>query len=272
VRLVSLLLFSATALSALGGNDEIDFRFREGLIWVAVQVRGAKAPLNFLLDTGAGVSVINLGTARKLGLPTGHPVKVRGVGATTTGYWPQHLTPTLPGVLPNNCLAVDLSALSGACECQVDGLIGADFFRDQIVQIDFEARKVRRVSASDPLDAAKCIPLKIRHGALLAPVRVDDGAQKWVRVDTGCASSLQWVTSGGLPTDQPGVPAVALSSLSIATTFTQVRLGSDTFPEVPTGLHQKEIFPGEAGLLGNGLLSRYRSVIIDWKSRRLFLK
>jgi len=41
---------------------------------------------------------------------------------------------------------------------------------------------------------------------------------------------------------------------------------------VPTGLHQKEIFPGEAGLLGNGLLSRYRSVIIDWKSRRLFLK
>jgi hypothetical protein len=68
------------------------------------------------------------------------------------------------------------------------------------------------------------------------------------------------------------VPAVALSSLSIATSFTQVQLGSDTFPEVPTGLHRKEIFPGEAGLLGNGLLSRYRSVIIDWKSSRLFLK
>ena len=37
---------------------EIPFEFRDGLIWVAVRVPQQSEPLNFLLDSGAAVSVL----------------------------------------------------------------------------------------------------------------------------------------------------------------------------------------------------------------------
>ena len=38
---------------------EIPFTYREGLIWLQVNVAGTDEPRNFLLDSGAGQSVIN---------------------------------------------------------------------------------------------------------------------------------------------------------------------------------------------------------------------
>jgi hypothetical protein len=40
---------------------------------------------------------------------------------------------------------------------------------------------------------------------------------------------------------------------------------------VPTGLHRKAIFPGESGLLGNGVLAQFGVVTIDAKAGRLIL-
>ena len=50
-----------------------------------------------------------------------------------------------------------------------------------------------------------------------------------------------------------------------------VVLGELEFEKVPTGLHDAAIFPGEAGLLGNGLLSGFSTVTIDAKAGRLML-
>jgi hypothetical protein len=63
-----------------------------------------------------------------------------------------------------------------------------------------------------------------------------------------------------------------LTELSIPQTQTTVQIGSHEFQNVPTGLHEKPIFHGEAGLLGNGLLSRFSSITIDAKSGRLLLE
>lgn len=58
---------------------EFPFEYREGLLWIEVNIPQAEKPLNFLVDTGAGVSVINLNTARRIGLKLGQQVTVRGV-------------------------------------------------------------------------------------------------------------------------------------------------------------------------------------------------
>src|SRR5204862_4344377 len=109
--------------------DEFPFAFREGLIWVQVRADESKEPLNFILDTGASVSVLNLSTVKRLGLPLGGQVSVNGVRTDTLGYWPQQLSATASGVtLPQDYLAIDLSGLARACGASVDGLIGADFF------------------------------------------------------------------------------------------------------------------------------------------------
>ena len=65
--------------------------------------------------------------------------------------------------------------------------------------------------------------------------------------------------------------AIGLAAVSIPQTQTTVRLGEHEFKEVPTGLHEAAIFPGEAGLLGNALLTRFSTVTIDGKSGLLLL-
>jgi predicted aspartyl protease len=262
------MLFGAALLRAQGAgaalSPEFPFEFREGLIWVRVHTPQSAQPLNFLLDTGAGVSVINLRTAEKLGLKAGNRVSVQGVGATAAGYWPEHLAATAGEVsLPAEYLAVDLSELSGACACPVDGLIGADFFRGRVVQIDFAARRVRLLASSAPAAGQQIVPLKTRQNALRVPARINGGAAQWLRLDTGCASSLQWVTPAARAGAHRRQLAVALNGISIPVAQTTVQLGRACFKDVPTGLHDKTIFAGEAGLLGNGILSRFACVTVD---------
>ena len=258
--------------SAAGvGAQEFPFELREGFIWVEIQAAGCAAPLNFLLDSGACVSVINSGTAERLGLKPGKRVSVQGVGARTEGSWPEQVSATASGVaLPGKYLSLDLKELSGCCGCQVDGLIGADFFRGQVVEIDFAAGRVRVLPADPTAGAEEAVSLRVRHGALQVPVHVNGGPACWVRLDTGCASGLQWVA--GRSDGHAQYIAVALTQVPVEETWSRVQLGSRCFERVATDLHKQAIFAGEAGLLGNGLLSRFESVIVDAKAGRLVLQ
>jgi predicted aspartyl protease len=253
--------------------QEFPFHLREGFIWVQGRVAESAAPMSFLLDSGAAVSVINLQTAERLGLKPGKRVSVQGVGANTEGFWPEHLSASAgEAPLPRDYLAVDLSELSGSCDCRVDGLIGADFFRGRIVQIDFAAGKIRTLAAVPTGASQEVLPLQVRHGALRVPVRVNGCRARWVRLDTGCASSLQWVADRAESESYARRVAVALTKVSVGVARSTVQLGATCFEGIATDLHQQAIFPGEAGLLGNGLLSRFESVTVDAKAGRLVLQ
>ena len=69
----TLLCLASLVCLALAGKaraaSAIPFEYRDGLIWVKVKAEASAAPLNFLLDSGAGASVLNLATAQRLGVP-----------------------------------------------------------------------------------------------------------------------------------------------------------------------------------------------------------
>ena len=274
ILLVLVLLATLSrGLAAPKAPSEFPFELRSGLIWVQVRAAGSTDPLKFLLDSGAGVSVINLHTAKRLAAKLGQRVNVRGVGGSVEGFWPQRLAANVAGVaLPKEFLAVDLAELSEACDCCVDGLLGADFFRGRVVQIDFAGRKVRLLPSSYTSDDATVVDLKVKRGALLASVGVNESAAQWMRVDTGCASALQWFTSERRLQGNRSEVSVALTELDIPSTTAKVKLGSMTFDSVPIGLHSQPIFCGESGLLGTGLLARFERVTFDAKARRLVLE
>lgn len=251
---------------------EIPFQFRDGLIWVRVTVGSAVEPLNFLLDSGASVSVINLRTAHRLGLKAGERVSVRGVHSNTTGYWPTHIAARANGLaLPKNYLALDLEKLSQACDRGVDGLLGADFFRNRVVQIDFDAEKVRVLMPDRRTSGEETLPLEFRRCGMRVPISINGRKSEWVRLDTGCASALQWTPSASTPDQCARQIVVGLDELSVPQLLTVVRIGTTEFEAVQTGLHEQEIFPGESGLLGNELLSRFGTVTVDAVNGRLFL-
>jgi hypothetical protein len=274
---ISALLTAAFLLvrseAASVARTEIPFQFREGLIWVPVRVPQSGETLSFLLDTGASVSVIDFQTVNRLGLKSGTPVTVHGVQNSAEGYWPINVKATANGVpLPKDFLAVDLSRLSLACDAPVEGLIGADFFHGRVVQIDFAEGKIHLLKVYKPCADAEVLALETRPCGIRASIGVNGGPSQWVRLDTGCASALQLVTAAVHPEECSRRIAIGLAAVSIAQTSTTVRLGKLTFADVPTGIHTNEIFAGESGLLGNGLLSRFRQVTIDTGKHRLVLE
>jgi hypothetical protein len=307
-RCTCLLAAFAVALSKAQAADsaqyEIPFEFREGLIWIKATILQSTKPLNLLLDTGAGASVINLPVAEQLGLKPGKPISVRGVNSTLTGYWLNAISATANGVpLPADYLAVDLAKLSSSCERPVDGLLGADFLRGRIAQIDFNAQKLRILNADSPTprpfrhwgrgikgevalsepDAPRSmlraprsdapsietLPLQLRPCGMRVPITVNGRKRQWVRLDTGCATPLQWVNSTVQPEQCSKRIAIGLAEMSIPQAETTVQIGAAHFEKVATGMHESQLFPGEAGLLGNGLLSRFSRITIDARAGRV---
>lgn len=264
--------YSVTRVSA--AVHELPFILRDGFIWVEATSPASTKPLNLLIDSGAQLSVINSSTAIRLGMSGGRPVPVMGVGNSTTGYWPQKATIRAGTIeLPGLYLVMDLRELSEACtNAPIDGIIGADFFRKRIVQLDYQRGVLRLLTEAPKAGSGQILSLKVRPCGMLVPLRINDSKPQWVRLDTGCASALQWVTGSIRPEDCTRRVAVALTKLSLSVTRTRVTIGTERFEDVPTDLHTREIFPGEKGILGNGLLSRFKTVTVDAKGGKLILQ
>jgi hypothetical protein len=271
----AILVFAARLLQAESSASaacELPLQFREGLLWMEVTVPQSKEPLHFLLDSGASASVVNLIAAKRLGIALGPKVSVKAVGTTLTGHYPVKLSARAAQLeLPGEYLALDLSSLSGACSRSVDGLFGADFFRDRVVEINYIAEKLRLLAVSPADTCRNSVPLESRLCGFRVAVNVNGGKRQWVRVDTGCATAFQWVTSKEPAERCTSKMAVGLSELSIPQTMVGLRIGNHHLDTVPTGLHRKAIFPGESGLLGNGLLAQFGVVTIDARAGRLIL-
>jgi hypothetical protein len=92
-----------------------------------------------------------------------------------------------------------------------------------------------------------------------------------MRLDTGCDVPLEWVASG-MAKSRTGGTSIGLSGPSARyINKTSVQLGKRCFNAVTVGVHNEQIFPGEAGLLGNGLLSKFL-LTIDEPGGRVILE
>jgi predicted aspartyl protease len=153
---VALLTLLSAVAARSEARDEIRFRYQDGLIWLKAEVPGKNASLNFLLDSGAGVSVLDLDRARALGMKVGNPESVQGVNGRAVAYRVDDFQAESGGIaLPNSVLATNLQTISNCCHQHIDGILGMDFFRGRIVQIDFAARRVRLLQQHD-LSLARC--------------------------------------------------------------------------------------------------------------------
>jgi len=269
-----LISFAAVVRGHEGdpGANAFPFKFSDGLLWVEVRVPETDRVLNFLLDSGAEASVVDLKTARALGLNLGTRVAVRGVHVSTEAYWSTTRSAKAADVpLPNRFLAMDLTQLSSSCEQHVDGLIGMDFFRNKVVQLDFKAGEVRLNAVTKKDVSTKAVPLEVRRCGMCIKASIDQTRPVWFRLDTGCASGLQWVVGRQIPEGCTSKVAVGLAQLGIPQTKTTVKIGSETLANVETGLHDTPIFEGESGLVGNGVLGQFETVTIDAAGGRLLL-
>ena len=175
----------------------IPFQYRDGLVWVKIELADNRGRLNLLLDSGASMSAIDLQTAQAYGMHFGARRPVEGVSGQTFGYNVEDLRGNLAGnSLPKSFVGIDLGAVSKCCHQHIDGILGLDFFRDHIVRIDFGTGEICLLKDCDS-NLAECdvLPMKIRNRAFCVPVRIGGDAEQWMRLDTGCDSALEWVVN-----------------------------------------------------------------------------
>lgn len=247
--------------------DAAPIALHDGLVWADVDCAGKT--LHFVVDTGAECTCVNLEAARRLGMRLGSPLDVAGVGGRTIGYRCAGFQASMGGMqLPEQVIALDLSAPARGCSEAIDGLIGADFFQDKLVRIDYRRNALVREKRLAGTNGTR---LRFANGVICVPVAVNGGRARWTRLDTGCTDALDWCEGAGSG-PKGADKTVALASAIGNALQAEVTVGKTHLHDVPVKLHNREIFPGEAGLLGNATLCRYGAVTIDGIGKRLVLE
>lgn len=152
--------------NALTDDKSISLPLRltsSGFLSGEVQLEGIEAPLNFIVDTGASVSVISDAIARDetlSGFATQEKMRVVGSAGVTDDV-PQFL---LPKVSFGNhsrkkiaAIALDLDLINEASGFEQSGILGGNFLRNYRLTFDFKNSRVIFVPLNDE---ATLVPAK----------------------------------------------------------------------------------------------------------------
>jgi predicted aspartyl protease len=119
-----------------------------GFLSGEVQLEGVEAPLNFIVDTGASVSVISGAVARDQGI-SGHVTteKMRVIGsAGITNDVPSFLLPRVSfgshSQQKITAIALDLDLINEASGFEQAGILGGNFLKNYRLTFDFKNSKV----------------------------------------------------------------------------------------------------------------------------------
>jgi hypothetical protein len=154
--LLGILYISALALTALAGNSgstsdnsyrgSIPFELAVKHILVNVSV-GNSRPLPFILDTGDQYAVIDLDCAKQLGLTLQGDIQSGGAGAEVLhGSYVRGSSFTIPGLSGFSqpvTLAFPLKNLEAPLGHEIDGVVGGDFIKEFVVELDYQSHVVR---------------------------------------------------------------------------------------------------------------------------------
>lgn len=133
-------------------SAELPFQLTSNKIYLPVRINGSK-PLWFAADTGASHTVIDMDTARALGLNVAVTDRASGAGEArpAAGKVRVHSI-ELPGVTysPGTIMAIRMGPVIDRFEGRrMDGLLGSDFFERFVVDVDYPARRLRIMEPDD---------------------------------------------------------------------------------------------------------------------------
>jgi len=263
-----------------------------------VPVEAGGEALSFLLDTGAGTSLLASEAARRLGAAFGRPFAARGAGdGSAGGHFLEAPVPVAPGGHPGLLLGLraalpldDIAAVEGV---QVDGILGFDFIDRHVVEIDYRARELR---LHDPEafayadGAGDTVPLTLETGlphvagtivlpggrGVSADVVVDLGSS------LGAALTHRFAAAHGIdPSQMPARPFAGGRGIGGEVTARLVRLGGIQIGRISIDEPVAAIFEEGAGVMTSGaffdatvggeVLRRF-TVVLDYRRRHIILE
>jgi outer membrane lipoprotein-sorting protein len=271
------------------GFVEIPFVLNSNHIHIPVVIGGTKQ-LNFLLDSGASMPILDSQTAKDLGLERVGKFEGRGVGESTQEV---NLV-TLSSISLNNLVidsisaaTVDLKPLSKYEGMPLEGVLGYDIFSRFVVKIDYENQKLTLYEPStfEYKGEGKSFPITLENNHPHIRAIIDGQYEGNFVIDCGARSSLSLHTPFVQKHDllaKTGKKINAFSGIGIGgktkgrlTRVQSIQMGSFRIPAPLTtlALSEKGGFSSEKidGNIGGGILIRF-TVIFDYSNQQIILE
>jgi hypothetical protein len=147
-------------------------------IIVKVKINNSR-PLSFVLDTGDKVAIVDTERAKELGLNLQGELRVGGAGSETLpASYVKGATWTISGLDGFSqpvALALPLGKLAAKFGHDFDGIIGSDFIKEFVVEVDYQARviKLHDKDKFNYVGAGESIPIELdRQGHPLIDAEV----------------------------------------------------------------------------------------------------
>ena len=273
----------------------VPFELWDDWIVVRAEVNGA-GPYSFVVDTGAGFSLVSpavtSAAAAAPPISRGKDYSMRGVGAATRPM--TRLDGLDVAFVGGSELRVEWVAespalvfdpLSAAAGVRIDGLLGFDLFRRYVVEVDYDGRVLRLYEPATYgyRGPGALVPIESDKGKAFIRARVtarqgDEPVDCLLTLDTGGGADVMF--NGRLlnrhaldervntrPTEGVGIAGdfpIAVGRVAA------LQLGPYKLTDVTAGFARHEVRDESDGLLGAGVLRRFR-VVVSYPHRCVIL-
>jgi hypothetical protein len=270
-----------------GQSATVPLEVDNNIIFLHVSVNNSR-PLKFLFDTGASVSLIKQSVGDGLGLKPKGRARGDATGGAIEVSLIEGVTLGAGGAVVSDQL---LASMPFEAPVEFDGIIGYDFIKEFVVELDYRARVMRlhnprtyqyggRGTVVPLLLAGRKTPL-VRatlvlagRGPVSADLEVDTGADgtflinsPLVRRENLARALTDLVLSGGIGA---GGEQQRVLGRARAVHFAGIRIDNP-----PVGLSLDTEGSGASaeadGLIGGEILRRFR-VVLDYSRRRMILE
>jgi hypothetical protein len=270
---------------------KIPFELSNNIILVQSQVNDSR-PLWFIFDTGANSSVINARLVKELNLQTRGRVGGAASGGKIEAELITGVTLAVPGVSVSQqtIASLPMDVFSMVFGKSIDGIIGYDFIRQFVVEIDYAAKVMHLyapASFNRPV-SGETLPIRFinRKPFVNAKIKLEerDAVEGAFMIDTGGDTAMsinapfvkqhQFLKS--LPIVQQSISGGAGgTSKSITARVVNIQLGqfiiNNPLVEFSQATEGTETLSTYAGLLGGEVFRRF-TLILDYARQRIILE
>lgn len=247
--------------------------------------------LDFIFDTGDGLTVLNISRVKELGMSSGADATTTSAEGTISGKLVKHNEISVGGAPIHNVKVYETSLqhLEISIGRDIDGIIGYDILKNYVVSMNYDKKRIELYKPAGFTYKGKGTVMSINLTSFIphiaGKVTLNSGETLMGEffVDTGAKATIDFNT--------PFVESNQLASkLDNSYIYLVAGLGDKeyehhrgkvksfafenfSFDDIPVGLsHAKHGIQNHkkvAGILGSGLLSRF-NIVYDYHSKKMY--
>lgn len=242
-----------------------------------------------LLDSGAGMSVLDQSFAELLGITGAGSIAAQGTSGETTASLARQVQIRIGQLELTDMTAavIDLSGVTARLGRQIPCILGKELFHALVVDVDYPGQRLRFVQSDGyaydgPGHRLPVYPTQDGHKEV--DVRVEDLPPARVALDTGSGAALDLykfyaeenrILEGRPRLSEALAGGVGGMSVQTLTSLDSLEIAGFVLRDVPIGVPQTEVgafhTKRAAGNLGAGVLKRFR-VVFDYARECLWLE